>query len=1063
MMFKTSSVAICCITAIMQALSLSATASASASAAGEVSFRGPFGIGVKPDGSFYVAEIQGRRISKFGAEGNYVGEIKTIKGYGELKGPFDVDVSPSGKLYIADTLGHCVLVLNADERLLLKLGSGQPTAAPGSFHEPHFVAGDEQRGRIYVADTHNDRIQIFDMKGKLLKILGGRTGKKEPGAYTWCNGVAVDAEGNVYAMNWTGAYINIYDSRWRLVGTFGKRGTGPGEFNDAYSIVCHAGTIWVADTYNNRLQQFSKDWKPLNLIGGKETSDVHGFSHPTDLDFDARGNIYVADWKNDRVIKLDPSGHFLKKWGSRAVDLDYTPPKVYRRDPCRGPVELGTYSAISRTSIDANARAGVKWIYYSCENQSGQWAISKEEVDYAHAKGLKAAASIAVFPLGAEDARWRGSPKYYMWKKGATGPDMKALSYFYPEVRRWKARHIAAQIARLGLDGIFLDYIRYPNALYGYEPAMVEAFKKETGRDAHAIAPDDWQWLKFRAGFITRFISELREELAQLDHPVEVSVFVNADWRENMKSTLQDWRTWTRMGIVDMLHLGIYTRDLPTIYEAVRTAKQTCPQRVKIDMMLCCWGGNLNTPELLMKGAQIALAAGPDQLTIYRGDSIDQLGLWDTIGDISRHLINAHPEGYGLKVLSGAADYQVFQRDSRDEASFRIQGWAFPYRDCIVERRIRRRSQTVRGFDWQDVQWTGQGNWEAQIKGLPMGGPYRIEFRLLDARGRELSRTAVTDILVGDLWFLGGQSNMDGCGALKDAEQPSEMVHAMTLADEWQVAEDPLNVPSEARCAVYRTSYVSPTERRPIEKRTRDQLPPPAYGAGLGIPFGKAIYRSAGVPVGLIVGSLGGSTMDQWSPALKDKGENSLYAAMIQRIGRCGGKIKGVLWWQGESDAHLSEQYEQKLRNFIASVRSDLGQPDLPFYCVQLGRSLTNRKDLVKGWNRVQEIQRRVMEQLPHAGLVASIDLPLMDAHLTTDGYKRVGMRLAKRVLRDVYGLSRLQPGPRLEKITCFQARHGDGLRRRLSVVRLGREPLLQCRGRRRHGVADVRSRFGYL
>ena len=127
----------------------------------EIRFRGPFGIAVTADGAFYVSEIQGRRVAKFSRTGDFVGELKHIEGYGELRGPFDVAVGKSGNLYIADTRGHSVLVLDTADNLTLRLGDGEPAAAPGAFHEPHFVDVNEALQRIVVADTLNNRVQVF--------------------------------------------------------------------------------------------------------------------------------------------------------------------------------------------------------------------------------------------------------------------------------------------------------------------------------------------------------------------------------------------------------------------------------------------------------------------------------------------------------------------------------------------------------------------------------------------------------------------------------------------------------------------------------------------------------------------------------------------------------------------------------------------------------------------------------------------------------------------------------------------------------------------------------------
>ena len=391
------------------------------------------------------------------------------------------------------------------------------------------------------------------------------------------------------------------------------------------------------------------------------------------------------------------------------------------------------------------------------------------------------------------------------------------------------------------------------------------------------------------------------------------------------------------------------------------------------------------------------------------------------------------PDIYGLCVVSGANDYQVFQRDEDDQANIEIQGLAFPFENVQLEFRALRRVQVLRGFDWKQILLDSQGRWKINLPALPVGGPYRIEFRLLNFDKVVISQAVVHDILVGDLWFLGGQSNMAGSGPMKNLEPPSEMVHVYSLADQWQVAQDPLHVCAEGQYAIYRTSYVSPTARRPVPHKTRSELPDPAFGSGLGITFARILYERTNVPIGLIAGALGGSTMSQWSPKLKSEGENSLYWAMAKRISDLGGNIKGILWWQGESDTYNTQivnEYERKLVELINTTRKDLKAPNLPFYAVQLstyGNGGSN--DGALRWNQVQDIQRTVFERTKNSNLVASLDMPKIDAHLTTLGYKAVGHRLAKVVAIEVYGDEQLLVGPRLSGITRFKSLHGDGLK----------------------------------
>src|SRR5262249_21364776 len=126
-------------------------------------------------------------------------------------------------------------------------------------------------------------------------------------------------------------------------------------------------------------------------------------------------------------------------------------------------------------------------------------------------------------------------------------------------------------------------------------------------------------------------------------------------------------------------------------------------------------------------------------------------------------------------------------------------------------------------------------------------------------------------------------------------------------------------------------------------------------GAGLGLPFASEMVRRTGVPVGLLSCAHGGTSMDQWSPASKDQGGASLYGSMLRRVRAAGGKVTGVLWYQGESDANpkAAPEFQRKFESFVKAVRDDFGQPDIPFYYVQIGRHVNSQN--VAEWNTVQE------------------------------------------------------------------------------------------------------------
>src|SRR5262249_50325105 len=89
--------------------------------------------------------------------------------------------------------------------------------------------------------------------------------------------------------------------------------------------------------------------------------------------------------------------------------------------------------------------------------------------------------------------------------------------------------------------------------------------------------------------------------------------------------------------------------------------------------------------------------------------------------------------------------------------------------------------------------------------------------------------------------------------------------------------------------------------------------------------------------------------------------------------------------------------------DFIAAVRKDFDQPDLPFYLVQLSRFI--REGDPQYWNAVQDAQRRIPERVPNTAVAAGIDLELDDGiHVGTHGLKRLGRRLAHIAQHELFG-----------------------------------------------------------
>lgn len=359
-------------------------------------------------------------------------------------------------------------------------------------------------------------------------------------------------------------------------------------------------------------------------------------------------------------------------------------------------------------------------------------------------------------------------------------------------------------------------------------------------------------------------------------------------------------------------------------------------------------------------------------------------------------------------VTKGAFPYQVYQRDKTNTATLSLEGTVGATRAKTVDLRLVAAGRVVSNFDWKPLGQINKKAWKAELSHIPVGGPYRLEVRPTGST----EVTSVDNLLVGDLWVLAGQSNMEGVGNLEDLPLPSAMINSFDMTDTWVAAADPLHrLPDSVDSVHWRKGEDGKAERLAGEK-LEQFIANRKKGAGVGIPFAEEMIRRTGVPIGLVPCAHGGTSMDQWSPAKKDEGGASLYGGMVRRVKAVGGHVAGVLWYQGESDANAkaAPEYAQKFTALIQAVRTDFADADLPFYYVQIGRHANS--DNIPYWNQVQEDERKIESSLRHVGMTTCIDCELDDQiHVGTDSFRLLGLRLAQ------LAEGRLKRGPRPGRI----------------------------------------------
>ncbi|MBN1660244.1 MAG: TIGR03663 family protein [Anaerolineae bacterium] len=202
---------------------------------------------------------------------------------------------------------------------------GETGTEPGQFNHPRGVAAGPD-GNVYVTDSDNDRVQVFDDEGRLLRVWGSHCaldtglGCATPGGAgqfqePW--GIAVGPDGRVYVADTWNHRIQVFDADGRFLtqwGAFGQTGDAPGLLYGPRDIAVDAsGRVFVTDTGNKRVLAFDQDGRLLDQWGGAGSGPGQ-FEEPVGIALDADGNLYIADVWNGRIQVFDHDLAFVREW-----------------------------------------------------------------------------------------------------------------------------------------------------------------------------------------------------------------------------------------------------------------------------------------------------------------------------------------------------------------------------------------------------------------------------------------------------------------------------------------------------------------------------------------------------------------------------------------------------------------------------------------------------------------------------------------------------------------------------------------------------------------------------
>ena len=375
----------------------------------------------------------------------------------------------------------------------------------------------------------------------------------------------------------------------------------------------------------------------------------------------------------------------------------------------------------------------------------------------------------------------------------------------------------------------------------------------------------------------------------------------------------------------------------------------------------------------------------------------------------------------GLQMSQLYTDYMVLQRD----IPLDIHGTANAGEKITVSISNQKATATA----------NNQGKWSVVLK--PMNAATDLTLTVEAGSAAKVYK----HVAVGEVWLCSGQSNMAFmlCQAdtyKRDIDNVGDpQLRLFDMKARWET----YNVAWPASCldSLNHLQYYRSTTWQPTTPDNAKWFSAIAYY------YGRMLRDSLKVPVGLICNAVGGSPAEAWVdrntletcfPAIL---KNWLHNDFIQdwvrgraaknltndntHLGRHPYEpcylyesgilplqkypIKGVIWYQGESNAHNLEAHSELFKLLVGSWRSNWSNPTMPFYFVQL--SSLNRPSWP--WFRYSQLQ--LMQQIANTGMAVSSDCgDSLDVHPLRK--QPIGQRLARWALNKTYGKSITPSGP---------------------------------------------------
>jgi len=240
----------------------------------------------------------GIKTSAFTRFGHWV--TGSDKGNEPLLKPFGISLDENDNLCLTDTGANTVCYYDRAKKKWARWSQ----AGRIRFASPVAVA--KHAGIFYVADSVLASIVAFDESGKLRFQITNHLARP--------SGLAI-VEEHLFVADSQRHVVVVFDLQGNFQTEFGRRGTGPGQFNFPTHVAAgQESRLLITDSLNSRVQSLSRDGAARGEVGRLGDSPGH-FSRPKGAATDSLGHIYVIDALFDNIQIFDPSGRLLLSFG----------------------------------------------------------------------------------------------------------------------------------------------------------------------------------------------------------------------------------------------------------------------------------------------------------------------------------------------------------------------------------------------------------------------------------------------------------------------------------------------------------------------------------------------------------------------------------------------------------------------------------------------------------------------------------------------------------------------------------------------------------------------------